>query len=56
MKFWIQEQKTKSKLSEVDEKLLSESRNRIKLTYDDTKKNRFTLERMKSQTQKLKAL
>ena len=33
-----------------------ESKNRIKLSYDDAKKNKFILERMRRQTQKLKAI
>jgi hypothetical protein len=42
--------------NEVDEIWLNESKNRIKLSHDDARKNRFILERMKRQTQKLKAL
>ena len=44
------------KMEEVDEKWLGESKNRIKLSYDNAKKHKFILERMKRQTQKLKAL
>jgi hypothetical protein len=33
-----------------------ESKNRIKLSYDDARKNKFILERMKRQIQKLKAI
>jgi hypothetical protein len=40
---------------EVDEKWLNESKNRIKLSYNDTKKNKFILERMRRQTQKIES-
>ncbi len=44
------------KLGDVDEKWLGESKNRIKLSYDDVRKNLFILQRMKQQTQKLKEI
>jgi len=44
------------KLGEVDEKWLGECKNRIRLSYDDARKNHFILERMKRQTLKLKYL
>ncbi len=49
-------QALRGKLGEVNEKWLNKSKNRIKLTYDDARKSRFILERMKRQTQKLKAI
>jgi hypothetical protein len=52
----IENEALRGKLGEVDEKWLSESKNRIKLSYDDERKNKFTLERMKRQNQKLKAI
>ncbi len=52
----VENEALRGKLGEVDEKWLGESKNRIKLSYDDTRKNRFILERMKRQNQKLKAL
>jgi hypothetical protein len=51
----IENEALRSKL-EVDEKWLSEFKNRIKLSYDDVRKNKFILERMRRQTQKLKAI
>ncbi len=53
----VENEALRGKLGEVDEKWLGESnKNRIKLSYDDVRKNRFILERMKRQTQKLKAI
>ncbi len=46
----------RGKLDEVDQKLLGESMTRIKLTYDDVRKNQFILERIRRQTQNLKAI
>ncbi len=46
----------RGKLGVVDEKWLNESKDRIKLTYDDDRKNKFILDRMKRQSQKLKAI
>ncbi len=52
----VENEALRDKIGEVDEKWLSESKNRIKLSYDDAKKNKFILERMGRQTQKLKAI
>lgn len=52
----IENEALRDKLGDVDEKWLGESKNRIKLSYDDARKNKFILERMKRQTQKLKAI
>ncbi len=52
----VENEALRGKLGEVDEKWLSESKTRIKLSYDDARKNWFILERMKRQTQKLKAI
>ena len=43
----IENEALRGKLGEVDEKWLSESKNRIKLSYDDAKRNKFILERMR---------
>jgi hypothetical protein len=43
----IENKALREKLGEVDEKWLGESKNRIKLSYDDARKNKFILERMK---------
>jgi hypothetical protein len=51
----VENEALRDKIGEVDEKWLSESKNRIKLSYNE-KKNKFILERMKRQTQKLKAI
>ena len=48
----IENEALRGKLGEVDEKWLGESKNRIKLTYDDARKNHLIFERMKRQTQK----
>ena len=52
----VENEALRDKIGEVDEKWLSESKNRIKLSYNDAKKNKFILERMRRQTQKLKAI
>jgi hypothetical protein len=52
----VENEALRGKIGEVDEKWLSESKNRIKLSYNDAKKNKFILERMRRQTQKLKAI
>ena len=52
----VENEALRDKIGEVDEKWLGESKNRIKLSYDDARKNKFILERMKRQTQKLKAI
>jgi hypothetical protein len=52
----VENEALRDKIGEVDEKWLSESKNRIKLSYNDAKKNEFILERMRRQTQKLKAI
>jgi hypothetical protein len=52
----VENEALRDKIGEVDEKWLSESKNRIKLSYNDEKKNKFILERMKRQTLKLKAI
>jgi hypothetical protein len=52
----VKNEALRDKIGEVDEKWLSESKNRIKLSYNDTNKNKFILERMKRETQKLKAI
>ena len=52
----VENEVLRDKIGEVDEKWLSESKNRIKLAYNDAKKNKFILERMRRQTQKLKAI
>jgi hypothetical protein len=43
----IENEALKGKLGLVDGKWLSESKSRIKLSYDDARKNHFILERMK---------
>jgi len=45
----IENEALRGKLGQVDEKWLNESKNRIKLSYDDTKKNQLILKRMKRQ-------
>ncbi len=50
----VENETLRGKFGEVDEKSLGESKNRIKLSYDDARKNKFILERMKRQTQELK--
>ncbi len=40
----VENEALRDKIGEVDEKWLSESKNRIKLSYDDEKKNKFILE------------
>ncbi|SRR6266487_460857 len=52
----IENEALRDKLGEVDEKWLSESKIRIKLSYDDVRKNKFILERMKRQSQKLTSI
>ncbi len=52
----VENEALRGKLGEADEKWLSESKNRIKVSYDDARKNQFILERMRWQTQKLKAI
>ncbi len=52
----VENEALRDKIAEVDEKWLSESKNRIKLSYDNEKKNKFILERLKRQTRKMKAL
>ncbi len=45
----IENEALRRKLGEIDEKWLGESKNRIKVSYDDARKNKFILERMKRQ-------
>jgi hypothetical protein len=52
----VENEALRDKIGEVDEKWLNESKSRIKLSYNDAKKNKFILERMRRQTQKLKAI
>lgn len=52
----VENQTLRDRVGEVDENWLNESKTRLKLTYDDAKKNEYILNRMKSQMQKLKAL
>ncbi len=52
----VENEALRGKLGEVDEEWLSESKNRIKLSYDDARKNQFILEKMRRQTQKLKTI
>lgn len=52
----VENEALRDKLGEVDEKWLGESKNKIKLSYNDSRKNKFILERMKRQTQKLKEI
>jgi hypothetical protein len=52
----IENEALRDKMGEVDEKWLNDSKNRIKLNYNDDKKNKFILERMKRQSQKMKAI
>jgi len=52
----IENEALRRKLGEIDEKWLGESKNRIKVSYDDARKNKFILERMKRQIQKIKAI
>jgi hypothetical protein len=51
----VENEALRDKIGEVDEKWLNESKNRIKLSYNDTKKNKFILERMRRQTQKIES-
>ena len=52
----VENEALRNKIRQFDEKWLSESKNRIKLSYNDAKKNKFILERMRRQTQKLKVI
>ena len=52
----VENEALRGKIGEVDKKWLIESKNRIKLSYNDAKKNKFILERMRRQIQKLKAI
>jgi hypothetical protein len=52
----IENEALRRKLGEIDEKWLGESKNRIKVSYDDARKNKFILESMKRQIQKIKAI
>jgi hypothetical protein len=52
----VENEALRGKLGEVDEKWSGESKNRIKVSYDDARKNRFILERMKRHTQRVKAI
>ncbi len=52
----IENEALRRKLGEIDQKWLGESKNRIKVSYDDARKNKFILERMKRQIQKIKAI
>jgi hypothetical protein len=52
--FGVENEALRGKLGEVDEKWLSESKTRIKLSYDDTRKKRFILERMKDKNKNQK--
>ncbi len=52
----VENEASRDKIGEIDKKWLSESKNTIKLSYDDAKKNKFILERMRRQTRKLKAI
>ncbi len=45
--FGVENEALRGKLGEVDEKWLNESKNRIKLSYDDARKNWLILERMR---------
>ena len=49
----IENETLRDKIGEVDEKWLNESKNKLKLTYNDVRKNKFILDRMKRQMQKL---
>jgi len=51
----VKNEALRGKLCEVDKKWLGESKNRIKLSYDDARKRKFILERTKRQTQKIKS-
>jgi hypothetical protein len=42
----VENEALRGKIGEVDEKSLGETKSRIKLFYDDSKKNRFILERI----------
>ena len=48
----VENEALREKIGEVDEKRLGESKNIIKLSYDDARKNKFILEKMRRQTQK----
>jgi hypothetical protein len=41
----VENEALRDKIGEVDEKCLSESKNRIKLSYDDARKKKFILEK-----------
>ena len=50
----IENETLREKLGDVDEKWLSETKQRNKLSYNDEAKKKFILERMKKQCTKLK--
>ena len=50
----IENETLREKLGDVDEKWLSETKQRNKLSYNDEAKKKFILERMKKQCSKLK--
>ncbi len=52
----VENEALRGKFGEAVEKWLGESKNRIKLSYDDARKNQFILQGMKRQTQKLKLI
>jgi hypothetical protein len=43
----VENEALRGKFGEADEKWLGESKNRIKLSYDDSRKNQFILQGMK---------
>ena len=46
----VENETLRGKLGEIDEKWLDESKNRIKWSHNDARKNKFILENMKRQT------
>ena len=52
----VENEALRDKIGEVYEKWLNETKNRIKSSYDGIRENKFILERMRRQTQKLKAI
>ena len=52
----IENKTLRDKMGEVDEKWLQESKEKMKLTFNDERRNKLILERMKRQMQKAKSL
>jgi hypothetical protein len=52
----VKNEALREKIGEADEIWLNDSKYRIKLTYNNDKNNKFILERIKRQSQKMKAI